>query len=65
MHSRLSQHLQENSILGTQQYGSRKRISTEDAASRLTGSAFKLIHQKMHNGGISYDMAKVFGCVNH
>ena len=46
MLSRLSQHLQTNNILVTEEYGFRKGISTEDAAFRPTDSVFKSIKQK-------------------
>ena len=65
MHSRLSQHLHTNNILVTELYGFRKGISTEDAAFRLTNGVFKSINHKMHVGGIFYDLAKAFDCVNH
>jgi len=40
-------------------------VSTEDAAFSLTVNVFKSVSQKMHVGGILYDLAKTFGCVNH
>ena len=54
-----------NNILVTKQYSFRKGISTEDAAFRLTCSVFKPVNQKMHVGGIFYDLAKAFVCVSH
>jgi hypothetical protein len=65
MHSKLSQHFHTNNILVTEQCGFREGISTEDAAFRLTDSVFKSINQKMHVGGIFYDLAKAFDCLNH
>jgi len=65
MHSRLSQHLHANNILVTEQCGFRKGRSTKDAAFRLTDSVFKSINQKMHVGGIFYDLAKAFDYLNH
>jgi hypothetical protein len=65
MHSKLSQHFHTNNILVTEQCGFRKGISTEDAAFRLTDSVFKSINQKVHVGGIFYDLAKAFDCLNH
>ena len=66
MHSRLSEHLHTNNILVTEHCGFRKGISTEDAAFRLTDGSFKSINKKkMHNGGIFYELAKAFDCVNH
>jgi len=65
VHSILSQQLHTNNILVTGQYGFREGISTEDAAFRLTDSVFKSINQKIHVGGIFFDLAKAFDCVNH
>jgi len=42
-----------------------KEISTEDAAIRLTDRLFKSVNQKMHIGGIFWDLAKAFHCMNH
>jgi hypothetical protein len=42
-----------------------KRISTENAAFRLINSVFKYINQKMHVGGMFYDLAKTSDCTNH
>jgi hypothetical protein len=63
-HCRLSQHLHANNILVTEHYGRSKGISTSDAAFILTNSVFKSANQKKHVGGIFYDLAKVFDCVN-
>ena len=41
-----------------------KGISSEDAAWYLADSVFKSINQKLHVGGIFYDLAKAFDCVN-
>jgi hypothetical protein len=65
MHSRLSLHLHTNNILVTEQHGFRKGISTENATFRLTDSVFTSFNQKMHVGGIIYDLAKAFDCANH
>jgi hypothetical protein len=46
MHTRLSQHVHTNNTLVTEQYGFRKRISTENATFRLTDSVFQSINQK-------------------
>jgi hypothetical protein len=42
-----------------------KGISAEDAAFRLQDSVFRSINQKMHVGGIFYDLGKAFDCLNH
>jgi hypothetical protein len=65
MQNRLSHYLQANNILVTEQFGSRKGISTENAAFRLTDSVLNSVNQKMHAGGIFCDLVKAFDCVNH
>jgi hypothetical protein len=65
MYSRINQHMHCNNILVPEQYGFRKGISTEDSAFKLTDSVLKYIDQKKHVGGIFYDLAKAFDCVNH
>jgi hypothetical protein len=65
MHSRLSQHLHTNNILGPELHGFRKSTSTENVAFRLTYSVFKSPNQKIHVGGIFCDLAKAFDCVDH
>jgi len=61
MHSRLSHHLHTNNIW-TQNgmiQESRKEVSTENAAFRLTDNAFKPINQKMYVEGIFCYLTKV------
>jgi len=53
MHTRLSQHVHNDNILVTEQYGFRKGISTKNAAVRLTDSVFKCINQKCKLEGFS------------
>jgi len=43
-------------MLFTEQYGFRKEVSTEGAVFRLSDSVVKSINQKMHVGGIFYDL---------
>jgi len=64
VHSRLGKRLHSNSVLVTEQLSFRKRISTEDAAFKLTVSVFKSVNQKMNVGGIFCDLAKAFDFVN-
>jgi hypothetical protein len=52
-------------MLFTEQYGFRKEVSTENAALRQSDSVVKSINQKMHVGGIFYDLSKAFDCTNH
>ena len=64
MHSKLSCHLHDNSILATLQHSFRKKISTENAVFRLTKTILKSINQEMHVAGIFCDLAKAFNCMN-
>jgi hypothetical protein len=59
------QHLQANSILATEQYGSRKGLSTEHATFSLTDNILTASNKKMHISGIFCDLTKAFDCVNH
>jgi len=65
MHSRLSHYLQTNNILVTEEHGLRRQISTANAAFRLTDSVFKSVDQKVLVGGIFFDLANAFNCLNH
>jgi hypothetical protein len=64
MHNRLSHHLYTNNILVPEQHAFRKRMSTEDAAFKLTDRVFRSLNQKLH-GGIFCDLSKAFNCVNN
>jgi hypothetical protein len=57
MHNTLSHYLKTNNTLVTKQGGFRKRISTENAAFKLTDSVLKSVNEKMHIGGIICDLA--------
>jgi len=63
MHSRLSQDLHANNILVAELFGFSKGITNEGAVFRRTVSS-NLLTKKMHVGGIFYDLAKAFDCVN-
>jgi hypothetical protein len=54
-----------NNILVLEQFGFWKGIFTENAAFKLTNSGFETINQKVHVGGIFYDLVKAFDSVNH
>jgi nitrogenase subunit NifH len=66
MYNTLSHHMQNNIVLVPEQFGSRKDMSTEYAAFKLTHSVLKPTNQKkMHVGGIFCDLAKASDRVNH
>ena len=65
MHTRLTQHLNANNILTTEQYSFMNGISTENAAFRITDSVFKSTNQKLYVGGNFCDLAKAFDFMNH
>jgi hypothetical protein len=64
MYNRLNHYRHTNNILVLEIFGFRKGVSTEDAAFKLTDNVLKSFNQKMHVGGIFYDLAKAFDCVN-
>jgi hypothetical protein len=47
-----------NILLVPEQYGFRQGKSTDNAAFNLTNCVLKSLNQKMHVGGIFYDLAK-------
>jgi hypothetical protein len=65
MHNRISHYLQTNNMPVPEQFGFRKRISTENTTFKLTNSVLKPLNQEMHVGGVFCDLAKAFDCVNH
>jgi hypothetical protein len=52
-------------LLVPEQFGFRQGGSTGNAAFKLTDRVLKCVKQKMHVGGIFYDLAKAFDSVNH
>jgi len=58
-------HLQVNNILVAEQYGFRRGLSTENAASTLIESTVKAWNSKLKVGGIFCDLAKAFDYVSH
>jgi hypothetical protein len=59
MYNRLSHHMHANNILVLEKSGFRKSVFTEDAAFKLTDNVLKSANQKMHVGGIFYDLPKL------
>jgi hypothetical protein len=52
MYSRLSHRMQTNNKLVPEQFGFRRRKSTDNATFKLANSVLKSIKQIMHTGGI-------------
>lgn len=65
LYKRLMQHIDNNNILNEQQFGFRKRLSTEDAIFKLTHEVLNALNNKTMVGSIFYDLEKAFDSVNH
>jgi hypothetical protein len=61
MYKRVSDFLNSNIVLASEQFGFRKSLSTDKALFNFADE----ILSEMHVGGISCDLAKAFDCVNH
>jgi hypothetical protein len=57
--------LNSNNILTEKQFGFRKGLSTDKALYKLLDEILCSLNDKMHVGGIFYDLAKAFDSVNH
>jgi hypothetical protein len=62
---RLCEYLNNNNILNAQQFGFRKRFSTDDAIFKLTHEILNALNNKAMVGSIVFDLAKPFDSVNH
>jgi hypothetical protein len=65
MYKRVSDFSNLNNILAGKQSGFRKNLSTDKALFSFTEEILSALNNKMHVGGISCDLTKVFDCVNH
>jgi len=65
LYNRLSEYLSNNNILNAQQFGFRKRLSTDDAIFKLTREILNALNSKAMVGNIFFDLAKAFDSVNH
>jgi hypothetical protein len=61
----LTDYLNKYNLLNSQQFGFRKRLSTEDAIFRLTHEIMNALNNRLIVGGIFFDLAKAFNSVNH
>ena len=55
---RLTQHLEDNNILATEQYGFRKGLSPEQTTFSLTDNILMAWNNKIHIGGIFCDLCQ-------
>jgi len=61
----LYQHINQNNILATEQYGLRNNSSTEKASFKLINEILLALNNKLTVGGIFCDLEKAFDSVNH
>ena len=65
LYNRLTEHLNNNNLLNSQQFGFRKNKSTEDAIYKLTHEILTALNNKEMVGSIFFDLAKAVDSVNH
>jgi len=61
----LYQHINQNNILATEQYGFRNNSSTEKASFKLINEILLALNNKLTVGGIFCELEKAFDSVNH
>jgi hypothetical protein len=59
------QHINQNNILATEQYGFRNNSLTEKDSFKLINEILLALNNKLIVGGIFYDLEKTFDFVNH
>jgi hypothetical protein len=65
IYNRLYEHIDNNNILYSNQYGFKSNSSTEKASFKLVDEVLKAINYKQYVGGIFCDLHKAFDCVSH
>jgi hypothetical protein len=65
IHTRHTEHLVNNKLLAVNQYGFRKRLTTENAIFKLINKIYYGLNNKMRTGSVFCDLQKAFGTVNH
>ena len=65
LYRRLIEHIDNNNILNKQQFGFRKRLSTEDAIFKLTHEALNALNNRTMVGSFFCDLEKDFDSVNN
>ena len=61
----MHQHINENNILATEQYGFRNNSSNEKAFLKLINEILLAFNNKLTVGGIFFDLEKAFDSINH
>jgi len=65
IYARLYEHINQNNILATEQYGFRNNASTEKASFKLINEILLALNNKLTVGRIFCDLEKAFNSVNH
>ena len=65
IYARLYQHIDQNNILATEQFGFRNNSSTEKASFHLINEVLLEINNKLAVGGLFCDLEKAYDSVNH
>jgi len=65
LYNRLIDFLNNNNLLNPQQFGFRKRLSTDDTIYKLTHKILTALNNKEIVGSIFFDMSKAFNSVDH
>ena len=65
IYTRLLKHCDSNQILAKEQFGFRKRSSTDLATFNLLNEIISALDKKLFIGGTFCDLSKAFDCVNH
>jgi len=65
IYTRLYQHINQNDVLATEQYGFRNNSSTEKYCFKLINEILLASNNKLTVGGIFCDLEKAFNSVNH
>ena len=64
MYNRLLRHLIGNNILVEEKFGFGKNLTTNKATNELIHEIVSVRNDKLIVGGIFYDLAQVYDCVN-
>ena len=65
IYARLYQHIDQNNILATEEFGFRNNSSTENASFNLINEVLLALNNKLAVGGLFCDLEKAYDSVNH